>query len=218
MGPSNESMRHRLQRQTLASSLAKNTPDNAYEASGLRAKVLAKALDAFELAYTQGVSDSTIVTVIDYELHSSEKRLWVIDLETKQLLFQEVTTHGRGSDPNHDGVMDSASNAPGSNQSNVGLLKTAETYYGRHGQSLRMDGLEPGFNDNARSRAIVVHSARYADDDYVEAYGKTGRSHGCPALDPDVTGDIIATIKGGKLVFAYYPDPDWLEKSKYLNP
>jgi len=218
MGTSNEEMRNRLQRHTSASNLAKNMDDNAFESTGLRPKVFGKALDAFEMAYTEGKSTSSIVTVIDYEMHSGEKRLWVIDLEEKKLLFHEFTTHGKGSDRDHDGKMDSASNTSETNKSNVGLLKTGETYYGKHGESMKLDGLEEGFNDNARRRGIVVHSASYADDSFIETHGKAGRSKGCPALDPDVTGEIISTIKGGKLVFGYYPDPDWLEKSKYLNP
>ena len=211
-------MQARLNRNQRAARLAARVPDGAFEHTGLRAGVLGKALDAFELAFTQGLADSTTVTVIDYELHSEQKRLWVINLETRELLFHEYTTHGQGSDRNHDGVMDSASNTPNSNQSNVGLLRTAETYTGRHGESLRLDGLEPGFNDNARRRAIVMHSAQYADDQYVRRRGKAGRSHGCPALDPDVAGDVIQTVKDGTLVFAYYPDPAWLERSQFLNP
>ncbi len=211
-------MRDRLRRHQQAAAIAEAVPDNAFEATGLRAGVFGKALDAFEKAYTRGLSSSTVVTVIDYELHSSDKRLWVIDLSQQSILFHDYTTHGQGSDRNHDGKLDSVSNTPNSNQSNVGLLRTAETYTGRHGESLRMDGLEPGFNDNARDRAIVVHSAPYADDRYVERHGKTGRSHGCPALDPDSAGDIIQTIQGGKLVFAYYPDPKWLEQSTFLKP
>jgi peptidoglycan hydrolase-like protein with peptidoglycan-binding domain len=188
-----------------------------FENTGLRAGVFAKALDAFSKAFAEGASDSMIVTVIDYELPSSEKRFWVIDLERKRLLFHEHTSHGSGSDRNHDGRMDRAGNVNGSGRSNVGLLKTAETYYGKHGKSLRLDGMEQGFNDNARRRAVVVHSASYVTDDYIRRNGKAGRSLGCPALDPDVSGRIIDTIKGGKLMFAYYPDERWLERSRYLN-
>jgi len=194
-------------------------PHGAFENTGLRSAVFGLALDAFELAYTEAsLSESPIVTIIDYELPSRMKRLWVIDLETKRLLHNDYVTHGRGSDRNHDGVMDSASNRDSSHQSNVGLLTTGETYYGAHGKSLRMDGQEPGFNDNARDRNIVFHSASYADNSFVDTHGKTGRSLGCPALDPDVSGEIIETIKGGKLVFAYWPDKDWLEQSRFLNP
>jgi peptidoglycan hydrolase-like protein with peptidoglycan-binding domain len=189
----------------------------AFERSGLRAGVFSKALDAFSQAFAEGQSDSMIVTVIDYELPSKEKRFWVIDLERKRLLFHQHTSHGSGSDRNHDGRMDEASNVSESGKSNVGLLKTAETYTGKHGKSMRMDGLEQGFNSNARRRNIVVHSASYVDDEYIRRNGKAGRSLGCPALDPDVSGQIIDTIKGGKLVFAYYPDQRWLQNSRYLN-
>ena len=198
--------------------LTRSIADTQFEDTGLRAGVLAKALGAFELAFMEGRSTSSVVTIIDYELPSSERRLWVIDLAQAQLLFHEFTTHGQGSDRNHDGKMDSASNRSGSHQSNVGLLVTDETYTGRHGKSLKMRGMEKGFNDNAYDRSIVVHSASYADDEYIARHGKAGRSHGCPALDPDVSGRIIDTIKNGKLLFAYYPDPDWVSRSRYLNP
>ncbi len=199
-----------------------NTPrhdisPSAFESTGLRAGVFEKALTAFEEAFAEGRSESSVVTVIDYELPSKEKRFWVIDLAQKRILFHTHTTHGQGSDRDHDGEMDSASNRPNSNKTNVGLMVTAETYVGRHGESLKLDGLEEGFNDNARDRSIVVHSAKYADDEYVARHGKAGRSHGCPALDPDIAGDVIETIKGGKLVFAYYPDPRWLKKSAYVG-
>lgn len=210
-------MQNRLTRHQQAARFASRMTPTRFASSGLRDGVLTKALNAFEQAYTEGRSESAVVTVIDYEMHSSEKRLWVIDLEKQELLFHEYTTHGQGSDRNHDGRMDAASNQPNSNKTNVGLLRTAETYTGRHGKSLRMDGLEEDFNDNARERNIVIHGASYADDEYIERAGKAGRSHGCPALDPDASGEIIETIKGGKLVFAYYPDPEWLEKSTYLD-
>jgi len=211
-------MQARLNQRQSATQFAKNMSPSSLESVGLRAGVFTKAMGSFERAYGEGRSTSPVVTIIDYELPSNQKRLWVIDLQEKKLLFHEFTTHGQGSDRNHDGQMDSASNTNNSHQSNVGLLVTDETYTGRHGKSLRMDGLEPGFNDNARDRAIVFHSASYADDEYIERHGKAGRSHGCPALDPDVSGQIIDTIKGGKMVFAYYPDQDWLRESTYLNP
>ena len=206
-----------MQRHQALSAMVRGIDTAAFKDKGLRKKVFGKALKAFERAFMQGRSDESVVTVIDYELHSKEKRLWVIDLETKKLLFHEFVSHGKGSDPNHDGIMDSVSNTHNTKQSNVGLLRTGETYSGAHGNSLRLDGLEPGFNDNARGRGIVVHSASYVDDKAIERNGKAGRSHGCPALDPDVTGQIIETIKDGNLVFAYYPDRDWLRRSSYLN-
>ena len=206
-----------MQRYQSLTTMVRGIDTATFEGTGLRKKVFAKALKAFERAFMQGRSDESVVTVIDYELHSKNKRLWVIDLQTKKLLFHEYVSHGQGSDTNHDGIMDSVSNTPNSNQTNVGLMKTGETYSGKHGNSLRLDGLETGFNDNARSRGIVVHSASYVDDKAIHRAGKSGRSHGCPALDPDVTGRVIETIKDGNLVFAYYPDPDWLRRSPYLN-
>jgi hypothetical protein len=212
----NQEFQRRMRSSQNATS-AQSIPPEMFESTGLRSEVFSKALHAFEQAYTEGRAQSSIVTIIDYELHSAEKRFWVIDLEQQTLLHHTHTTHGQGSDRNHDGKMDSASNQPESNQSNVGLMQTDETYTGRHGTSLKLDGIEPGFNDNAKDRHIVIHPAKYADDEYVERHGKAGRSHGCPALDPDVAGEIIDTIKGGKLVFAYYPDPQWLERSQYLE-
>ena len=192
---------------------------NSFEQQGLRAGVLEKGLTAFRTAFHNGETESMIFTIIDFELHSSKKRLWVINLETGVLIHNEKVTHGANSDRNADGFVDSASalsNRDESHQSNIGLLKTAETYHSSkfNGTSLRMDGLEDGFNDNARDRAIVMHPAAYADRSDGQALG---RSWGCPALDPDVSGEVIETIKNGTLIFQYYPDEKWLETSGYLK-
>ncbi len=157
------------------------------------------------------------VSAGSFERTGLRSQVFAKALGTGELLFHEYVTHGSGSDRDHDGNADRMSNVNGSNSSNVGLLRTAETYHGRHGESLRLDGLEAGFNDNARQRAIVMHTASYASDSFRQQHGKMGRSQGCPALDPDVGGDIIRTVKGGTLVFGYYPDPQWLQRSQYLN-
>ena len=117
-------------------------------------------------------------TVVDLRMHSKQKRLWTVNVQTGELLFHEVTTHGRGSDSDHNGYLDSVSNTQNSKKSSVGLYKTAEVYNGKHGRSLRLDGLEEGFNDNARDRSIVIHGADYAGDAFVQKYGKAGRSLG----------------------------------------
>jgi len=194
-----------------------NVNASSFESTGLRPRVFELALTAFSAAWRAGETERLIFTVIDYELPSSEKRFWVIDLATGELLFHQHTTHGSGSDRNHDGRADRMSNVRESGTSNVGLMRTDNTYTGKHGRSLNLDGLERGFNDNARERRIVVHSANYADDAYIRRHGKAGRSLGCPALDPDVSGDVIRTIQGGTLMFAYYPDQRWLDQSRYLN-
>jgi hypothetical protein len=109
------------------------------------------------------------------------------------------------------------SNEDDSHQPSIGLFLTRETYTGKHGYSLRPQGLEPGFNDHALAREIVVHGAPYVSDDFVQAQGRLGRSWGCPAVREGVVREIIDEIKGGNLVFAYYPNPDWIAESKYLS-
>jgi hypothetical protein len=103
----------------------------------------------------------------------------------------------------------------GSRQSSLGLFRTAETYQGRHGYSLRLDGLEPGVNDHARDRAIVMHGADYVTPRVVAQFGRVGRSWGCPAVDSAINRELIDTIRGGTAVFAYYPDSHWLSESPY---
>ena len=111
----------------------------------------------------------------------------------------------------------SFSNAPESSRSSLGLYRTAETYTGKHGYSLRIDGLEKGFNDRARERAIVIHAADYVNEKAAKAQGYLGRSLGCPAVRPEVAHQVIDAVKGGGLIFAYYPDSEWLRTSKYLT-
>jgi hypothetical protein len=188
-------------------------PD-AFERYGLREEVLEQALRAFQSAWKRGETRKKLITVIDYSLPSSDKRMWVIDLDSNRLLFHEYVAHGSGSGGD---TPTSFSNRDGSHQSNIGLMKTAETYSGKHGYSLRLDGLESGWNDNARSRAIVIHGADYVSESFIRANGRLGRSWGCPALRPEITSSVIDTIKGGSLVFGYYPDRRWLGGSSYLN-
>lgn len=189
------------------------SPD-AFKSKGLRREVLAAALKAFETAWSRGDTRKRVLTIIDYSLPSDQRRLWVIDLDSKKLLFHEYVAHGRGSG-NRDAT--DFSNRDGSHKSNLGLLRTGETYTGKHGYSLTLDGLEPGFNDNARERTIVIHAADYVSEAVAREQGRVGRSHGCPALDPAKSKAIIDTIKNGTLVFGYYPDKGWLGASRYLK-
>ena len=178
---------------------------DAFEPQGLRTEVLEQALRAFETAWKNGDTRKQIITVIDYSMPSSEKRMWVIDLSSNRLLFHEYVAHGSGSGGNSASRF---SNRDGSHQSNIGLMKTAETYSGKHGYSLKLDGLERGWNSNARSRAIVIHAADYVSEAFIQANGRLGRSWGCPALRPEISRKVIDTIKGGSLVFG---------GSSYLN-
>ena len=145
--------------------------------------------------------------------------MWVIDMATGELLFHEQVSHGLNSDKDNDGYVDQnggLDNTVGSGQSSIGLMKASETYYSSkfEGTAMRIDGLEQGFNDNVRRRAVVMHDAKYADN---KRNQKMGRSLGCFVLDPDITGDVIKTISNGSLIFSYYPDKEWLKKSRYLN-
>jgi len=178
-------------------------------------RVLRLALGAVACARSSGqVRNDRLLTVIDYSKASTQPRLWVLDLEHEQVLFEELVAHGKGSGEN---FATRFSNADGSHQTSLGLFRTADTYVGGNGYSLRLDGLEAGFNDRARERAIVMHGAPYVSDDNVRAVGRLGRSHGCPALRPSIARSVIDTIKQGSLVFAYYPDKHWLQGSRFLN-
>lgn len=177
-------------------------------------EVLELALKAATAAQSKGLGPKPILTVIDYSLPSDYRRLWVLDLQTREVLYHELVAHGKGS-----GVRkaNSFSNRPGSRASSLGLFEASETYNGKHGYSLKLRGLEKRFNDNAASRAIVIHGAWYVSDSFAKKHGRVGRSWGCPALDLAVTRKLIDTIKDGSLIFAYYPDNEWLEQSTFLE-
>ena len=178
-------------------------------------KVLDLALRAASCATRSGlVEDPATLTVIDYSRRSVDRRLWVFDLRTGRVLHHELVAHGQGTGGDRASAF---SNEPDSHQSSLGLFLTADTYVGRNGYSLRLDGLDPGFNDRARERAIVMHGAPYVSDAFARAQGRLGRSWGCPALGDDVARTVIDRIKGGNLVFAYYPDQEWLNGSRLLG-
>jgi len=187
----------------------------AEAAPGLDSSILGLALDATACARETGaIENERFLTIIDYSKASTEPRLWVLDLERDRVLFEELVAHGQGSGENFASRF---SNLDGSHQTSLGLFRTADTYVGSNGYSLRLDGLEPGVNDRARDRAIVMHGAPYVSDANLRALGRLGRSHGCPALRPAIARTVIDTIKNGSLVFAYYPDRQWLKGSRFLN-
>ena len=182
---------------------------------GIRDSVFEMALGAASCAVQSGAVDApTTLTVIDYSRPSTERRLWVYDLRTRQLLYEELVAHGQGSG---DNLPTRFSNEPETHRSSIGLFKTDNTYVGKNGYSLRLDGLDAGFNDRARERAIVIHGAAYVSPEIARAQGRLGRSWGCPAISADVAKQMIDRVKGGGLVFAYYPDKEWLKSSKYLG-
>lgn len=179
-----------------------------------QAKVLRAATRAYECARAAGYFDDPILTIIDYSLPSTQRRLWVIDLARKKILFHELVAHGRESGGNRAIAF---SGAPGSKMSSLGLFRTAEAYWGKHGFALRLDGLEPGFNETARERAIVLHGADYVSPRSIAVLGRLGRSWGCPAVSREVSRPLITRIQNGTALFAYYPDSDWLSGSDFLQ-
>ncbi len=191
----------------LAESLARQAP-------GLDRKVLDLAVTAMQCAVRSGLEAAERLAVIDFSLPSSERRLWIFDLTEKALLVEDLVAHGQNSGDNYATAF---SNVVGSYQSSIGLFRTQESYFGRHGYSLRMDGLEPGINDKARERAIVIHTADYVDPDWIARQGRIGRSQGCPAVRPEIGEMVVDSLKGGQFMFSYYPDQDWLASSAYIN-
>jgi hypothetical protein len=169
---------------------------------------------AYRCGRAEGQFDSPILTVIDYSLPSTEKRLWVIDLAKRRVLFHELVAHGQNSG---EAYAVDFSNRPGSRQSSLGLFRTEDVYEGRHGETLRLIGLEPGINDRAEERRIVMHGAAYVNQRVVQRFGQLGRSWGCPAVGRAVLAQIVERIKEGTALFAYYPDPRWLRRSRFLR-
>lgn len=156
-----------------------------------------------------------ILTLIDFSKPSTEQRLFVIDMKAKQVLFATVVSHGKNSGDNY---ATSFSNEEGSLKSSLGFYLTGETYKGRNGYSLILDGLEKGINDRARQRAIVMHGAAYSNPSVIRANGRLGRSFGCPAVPQALSRPIIDAIKGGSVLYIYAPIPEYLAQSSILTP
>ena len=187
----------------------------AVETAGVSSDVLQLAVSAVSCAVNAGdIERPRTLTVIDYSLPSTEPRLWVFDVETGKLLFKELVAHGRNTG---DNMATRFSDVPESRQTSIGLFVTRDTYIGSNGYSLRLDGLEPGFNARARERAIVMHGAPYVNTSLASSQGRIGRSWGCPALREAVARDVIDTVRGGGVIFSYYPDQEWLRTSRFLN-
>ena len=182
---------------------------------GLSAEVFDLAIGAAACAERSGdVGDVPTLTVIDYSRPSTEKRLWVFDLRTRKLLYRELVAHGEGSGGN---LATRFSNEHDTHQSSLGLFVTGDTYVGLNGYSLRLTGLDTGVNDRALERSIVMHGAPYVTEAFARTHGRIGRSWGCPALRDAIARKVIDRVKGGGLLFAYYPDRDWLDSSRYLG-
>jgi hypothetical protein len=154
-----------------------------------------------------------VITVIDFDKPSTKTRLFVIDLQNGKILHKGLVAHGRNSG---DNMAKQFSNLPNSLQSSLGFYLTGETYVGKHGLSIRLDGLERDINDNARKRNIVIHNADYVSEQFVKRIGRLGRSYGCPAFPIEGYKDIVEVIKNRSLLFIYSSKSDYLERSDIL--
>ena len=177
--------------------------------------LLQTALAGYELLLEeQSVNRPEVITIIDFSLPSVKERLWVLDLIHGKVLFHCLVSHGRNSG---ELMAENFSNTPGSNASSPGFYTTGETYIGKHGLSLTLDGLEAGINDKARARAIVIHGADYVSADFIRNHGRLGRSFGCPAVPAELSKEIIQTIKGGSCLFIYVPKTSYTSNSHIIS-
>jgi hypothetical protein len=193
-----------------------SSAESLYHESGLAGKVdyavFEQALAGYDRIGARRKKE--VLTLIDFSKPSTDKRLFVIDMRARKILFETHVAHGRNSGGNYATAF---SNRSGSHQSSLGFYLTDRTYIGRSGYSLVLDGLEPGINDNARSRAVVIHGAAYAEPSVAAAQGRLGRSWGCPALPMSVHKAVIDTIREGSVLFIYAADRDYVARSTLLS-
>jgi hypothetical protein len=160
------------------------------------------ALSGFYKLKEKGLIKKNIITIIDFSISSNSKRLWVIDLASNSILFQSLVAHGRNTG---EEFANSFSNKSNSFKSSLGFYATGEVYQGKHGLSLRLDGLERGINDNARTRGVVMHAANYVSNSFVKSNSRLGRSQGCPAIPTAISKEIISAIKDQSCLYIYHP-------------
>lgn len=184
--------------------------------SGLSREVFDLAIKGLNKLDTIGkIQNRDIITIADYSQSSNQKRLYVIDLKNRKLLFNTYVAHGRNTGEEYARYF---SNVEGSLKSSLGFFITNQPMIGAEtGFALLLRGMEKGINDNAEKRAIIMHAADYATERFINQHGRLGRSLGCPALPPDMNKPVIETIKGGSCLFIYHPDSNYLSQSALLN-
>lgn len=182
----------------------------------LQFDVFAKALLGFENLKKAGKlnEDAHLLTICDFSMSSNTKRLWVIDTAEKKVLFNSLVAHGKNTG---EEFATNFSNTESSLQSSMGFYITESTYNGDNGYSLKLLGMDKGFNDAAYKRAVVMHGADYVSEEFAAIHKRIGRSWGCPALPRNLTEPIINTIKGRNCLFIYYPDDNYLSSSEWLK-
>lgn len=200
--------------------IATSNSEALYQSWNLGAAGLSK--DAFDKAYKgytyleskNLLSKNNLLTIVDYSKPSSEKRLFILEMNSGRVLFNTLVAHGRNSGSNY---AQDFSNAEASHKSSLGFYVTLNTYKGENGYSLKLRGCETGINDKASRRAIVIHGADYVSENFVRRNGFLGRSYGCPAIPMEWSKEIIDIIKGGSCMFLYYPSKKYLKRSRILN-
>jgi hypothetical protein len=217
--PHKETTNINISKASTARELLEKYIDNIYEAaqleeSGLGFNVFKKAVTGFlnlKIA-NKTPQNSSILTVVDFTRSSCEKRMWIVDMINKELILNTWVAHGQGSG---EDIATRFSDNNESHQSSLGFYLTDDIYFGKHGRSLRLDGMDTGFNSNVRVRAIVVHAADYVSQQEIIHQGRIGRSFGCPAVSPRVVEQVIGTIKDKTVMFINGNDDRYT--SKYLD-
>lgn len=182
----------------------------------LNEAVFEKAFKGFEKLKAEGKlpAESHLLTIADFSKSSNTKRLWVIDTNQKKVVFNTLVAHGMGTG---EEFAEHFSNTDSSHQSSLGFYVTEATYNGNNGYSLKLMGMDRGFNDAALQRAIVMHGADYVSENFAKDHKRIGRSWGCPAVSRELAEPIINTIKGQNCLFIYYPDQNYLNSSEWLK-
>ena len=174
---------------------------------------LAAAKRALHSSREKGITDNSKIVLVDFTKPSYEKRLWVIDLDSNEVIHNTWVSHGKNS-----GLVyaNSFSNTPASNKSSIGVFITKGSYYGKHGLSIGIEGLEPGFNSNASRRGVIMHTSPYAGEKFLGKHGRLGRSLGCFTMEPVMGKQIMNEVEQDHLIVAYYPDKRWLDGSEFI--
>ena len=176
--------------------------------------VFEKAISGYLKLDEAGKVSNPLLTVIDFNLSSTKKRMWILNMDTKEVVFNTYVAHGRNTGLE---FAENFSNKQNSHQSSLGFYVTGETYYGKNGLSLFIDGMEKEFNSNARARYVVIHGADYAEPSFIKRAGRLGRSYGCPAVPNKIAKELIQRIKGKSVVYIHKNDENYFANSDYLD-
>ena len=177
-------------------------------------EVFTRAITGFFNLKAGNKIKNNLLTIIDFSLSSNTERMWIVDMNKIKVVHHSLVAHGRNSG---DEFATSFSNRPSSYQSSLGFYLTDDTYYGGHGMSLYLDGVEPGVNDKARERAIVMHGAGYVSRDFIRRNGRLGRSFGCPSIPMENHEEVISVLSGRSCIYIHYPDEKYLSTSPLFD-